>query len=78
MRESREVTYLRRYDYFLLKNHDDIDFTAGWRTSKRGNEYYFDPYVYEKNFLGLDKNFSKIRDLKELYVQFNKRHRQRS
>lgn len=74
MRESREVTYLRRYDYFLLKNHDDIDFTAGWRTSKRGNEYYFDPYVYEKNFLGLDKNFSKIRDLKELYVQFNKRH----
>jgi len=60
IRESREVVYLRRYDYFLLKNHDDIDFTAGWRKSKRGEHYYFYSLVYEQRFLTLDNHFTKI------------------
>jgi len=74
IRESREVVYLRRYDYFLLKNHDDIDFTPGWRKSKRGEDYYFDPSVYEQRFLTLDKHFPKILELKEMYVRFNQSH----
>ena len=74
IRESREVVYLRRYDYFLLKNHDDIDFTPRWRKSKRGEDYYFDPSVYEQRFLALDKHFPKILELKEMYVRFNQSH----
>ncbi len=74
IRKSRESWLLERYSWFLLKNHDDIDFTPRWHTSRKYGDRWFDPVSVERSFLELDPQFEKIRDLKELYVHFNQRH----
>ena len=72
-KKSREVQLLERYAWFILKNYDDISFTPYYR-HVRGVAMWFDPISAEKAFLELDPHFKEIRDLKEIYVRFNKKH----
>ena len=73
IKKSRELRILEKYDWFILKNHDDISYEPYWRSSRRGG-YWFDPSSMEKSFFELDSNFKKIRDLKEIYIKFNQKH----
>lgn len=69
-RDSNEVYILKNYKWVLLKNMDHINYS----TIKYKDSFlhmYLDTYEREKMFLELDSHFSKIRDLKELYIQFN-------
>ena len=73
MKKSWEVKLIERYDWFLLKNQDDIDYSP--RTIKaRGRLIYFNPREKEKELFSLDPNFEEIRNMKERYVEFNKRN----
>jgi len=73
MKKSWEVKLLERYDWFLLKNQDDIDYSP--RTIKiHGRLIYFNPKEKEKELFSLDPNFEEIRNMKERYVAFNKSH----
>ena len=75
MKDSREVHLLKHYDYFLLKNHDDIDFTPRYRHIKgRGGGYMFIPEKVEAEFMALDKNFPVILEQKEMYIHFTHNH----
>ena len=69
-KDSREVTLLKRYAYFLLKNHDDIDYTPYYRYIKNRGGYWFYPELVEREFMALDKNFPIIREQKEMYIKF--------
>lgn len=73
-KDSREVYLLKNYDYFLLKNKDDIDYTPYYRHLKGKGGYWFYPERVEKEFMKLDKNFYEIRDLKEKYIHFTHSH----
>jgi len=73
MKKSREVKLLERYEWFLTKNHDDISYTPYYR-HVRGVSMWFNPAAVEKTFMELDPHFEEIRDLKEMYVKFNKEH----
>lgn len=70
---SDEVYLLENHKWVILKNEDSIDFSspARWNPHYR---YYIDSYQIESRFLAIHNDFSKIRDLKELYVQFNSRN----
>ncbi len=72
-KDSREVYLLKHYDYFLLKNHDEISYDSYWKRSK-GTSYRVDPAELEKEFMGLDKNFPVIREQKEKYIHFTHDH----
>ena len=73
MKKSWEVKLLERYEWFLTKNHDDISYTPYYRHI-RGVSMWFNPASVEKAFMVLDPYFVEIRDLKEMYVKFNKEH----
>ena len=73
MKKSHEITLLERYEWFLTKNHDDISYTPYYRHIK-GASLWFNPAKVEKAFMELDPHFEEIRDLKEMYVKFNKEH----
>ena len=73
IKKSRELRILEKYDWFILKNHDDISYEPYWRSSRRGG-YWFDPSSMEKSLFELDPYFKKIRDLKEIYIKFNQKH----
>lgn len=73
MKKSREVKLLERYEWFLTKNHDDISYTPYYR-HVRGVSLWFNPAEVEKSFMELDPHFEEIRNLKEMYVKFNKEH----
>ena len=73
IKKSRELRILEKCDWFILKNHDDISYEPYWRTSHR-RSYWYDPSSMEKSLFELDPNFKKIRDLKEIYIQFNREH----
>lgn len=70
-KDSREVYLLKTYDWLLYKNLDDIDYTPRWIESKK---YWFRLEDIEKEFMELDPNFRKIRELKEEYIRFTRSH----
>ena len=73
-KDSREVYLLKNYDYFLLKNHDDINYSSYYRHIRGRHGYYVYPSQLEKEFMELDKNFQTIRDQKEKYIHFTHSH----
>lgn len=77
LRESREVYILRKKQWLILANQDNIDYSAPpFRDWKFGNRpmYVSD---YEQALFSLDPNLEKLRDLKEKYIRFNKSHADR-
>lgn len=67
---SDEVYLLQNYRWFLLKNADHIEY---YSESKFNSHFkmYMNTYDLEKNFFEIDANLSVLRDLKEIYVEFN-------
>lgn len=70
IKESDEVKLLKNYRFFLLKNKDEIDY-SDYRYFRKRFAAYYNTYELEKQFMALDDKFEKIRDLKELYTEFN-------
>ena len=73
-KDSREVHLLKHYDYFILKNHADIDYTPYYRSIKKRGGYWVYPEALDREFMALDKNFPVIRDQKEMYIEFTHGH----
>ena len=77
LRESWEVYILRKKQWLILANQDNIDYSAPpFRDWKFGNRpmYVSD---YEQALFSLDLNLEKLRDLKEKYIHFNRSHADR-
>lgn len=72
-KDSPELFILKHFYWALLKNKDDINYSWN-RKYYRFLGQYLDTYDCEKIFLDLDPNFRKLRDLKEIYIRFNKSH----
>lgn len=70
IKESKEVYILKNAKWVLLLSPEK------WTYHERHMVYrldrYMDTYDWEKEFLDLDDNFRTIRDLKDLYEEFNK------
>ena len=74
IKESREVTLLKKHRWVILKNHDAIVYHESYHRIKGLGGSYLNTYQLEKMFLNLDldPNFREIRTLKELYISFNR------
>lgn len=64
---------LKKYNWLLLKNKDDIKYrTQPWMDKRLGR--MMTTYDYMEWVMDLDNNFRELHKLKELYVAFNKRY----
>lgn len=74
IKESREVYLLRKYEFLMTKNLDEIDFTPHYCSASGARGVWFDLGKIDEEFMALDPNFSKIRLLKEEYITFTHSH----
>lgn len=74
IKESHDVYLLRKYDFLMTKNLKDIDYTPYYRSIHGRGGYWFSLENIEKEFMELDPNFRKIRELKEMYIAFTHSH----
>lgn len=70
---SDETYLLKNHRWVLLKNQDNIDYTAPSRKDRHFG-IYMDTYRYEEYFFRIHSDFEQIRDLKEKYISFNNRN----
>lgn len=70
IKQSREVRLLKKYRWLITKNYDDIEYVSEYRHIQGRGGGWFSLENIEKEFMELDPNFRKIRDLKEKYIQF--------
>ena len=70
IKASREVTLLIDYRWVLLKNHKDIHYSLDAHYHIK-LESYMTTFDIEKEFFALSDDFKTLRDLKELYIEFN-------
>lgn len=70
IKDSKEVVLLRDYRWVLLKKQDEISYSVNSFYSSKLLEVTSTHRII-MDFLSLDKNFPKIRDLKEEYIRFN-------
>lgn len=70
---SREVYILKNFKWVLLEDQKNINYESR-RTYCSYLCTYLDTYQREDLFFGLDSNFKKIREEKELYIDFNDRY----
>ena len=72
IKDSKEVVLLRDYRWVLLKKQDEINYSVNNFYSSKLFEVT-NTHKIIMDFLNLDRNFSKIRELKEEYIRFNDR-----
>lgn len=72
--ESNEVYILKKYRWALLKNNEDIQYSSNSFYEKKLCRYV-NTYEIIDLFLAIDSHFPKLRSLKELYIDFNKRNK---
>lgn len=70
---SDETYLLKNHRWVLLKNQDNIDYTAPSRKDRHFG-FYMDAYRYEEYFFRIHPDFERIRELKEKYTSFNDRN----
>ena len=70
---SDEVYLLQKYRWIILMNRSAITYHSDLRLDKHFR-YLMNTYDYERLFLGLHPDLPKIRELKELYIEFNERN----
>ena len=70
---SDETYLLKNHRWVLLKNQDNIDYTAPSRKDRHFG-FYMDAYRYEAYFFRIHPDFERIRNLKEKYISFNNRN----
>lgn len=71
IQESRELYILKKFNWIMYKNNDDINYTFNRHYNRRLKQW-LDTYQIEEMFFSLDPRFRELRDLKELYIEFNK------
>ena len=67
---SDEVYLLQNFKWFLLKNADHIDYHSELKFNSHF-KMYMNTYDLEKKFFEINTNLAVLRDLKEIYVEFN-------
>lgn len=70
---SREVYLLQKYRWLILANQASITYHSDPRMDQRLH-CMMNTYDYEDSLFMIDPNLRELRDLKELYVQFNTRN----
>lgn len=70
---SDEVYLLQNYRWLILSNQMNIKYHSDLRMDSHFR-YYMNTYDYEEALFRIDSNLQEMRDLKELYVQFNQRN----
>ena len=68
--KSKETYLLQKHRWVILSNKDNINYKA----SPKYNSFlrmHLDTYDYEKMFFDIDPDLRELRDLKELYIEFN-------
>ncbi len=70
---SDEVYILSKYNWFLLKNNDNIRYHEDHRMDLHF-QYYMSTYNYEHLFFDFHSDLKIFCNLKELYIKFNKRN----
>lgn len=71
LKDSQEIVLLRDYRWVILKNKNDISYSYKRHYQKK-LYMYLDTYQVEKMFFDIDPSLKKMRDLKELYITFNR------
>ena len=71
--KSNEVYLLQKHRWIMLKNVDNIDYSQPSHYDRHFG-YNMDVYRYEDLFFKIHPDLREIRDLKEKYIQFNKRN----
>lgn len=71
--KSDEVYLLQNYRWILLANRSNIVYHAELRMDNHF-KYYMNSYDYEEKFMKLHPDLRELRDLKDLYVEFNDRN----
>ena len=70
-KDSKEVYLLKNFKWFLLMAQQDVEYKEE-RKFNRTLGMYLDTYQLEQLFLKLDDKFKEIRDLKDIYITFNR------
>jgi len=73
IKESNEVFILKHFYWALLKDKDDIEYSLTPYYSRK-LRMSLDTFQRENMFLDLDPAFRPMRDLKEIYIRFNRDH----
>lgn len=71
-KQSREMYLLTHYDYFLFSNKENIDYTRDAYYDSYFHSY-LDSFQREKLFFSLDDKFEVYRDLREKYIEFDRK-----
>jgi len=71
--KSDKVYLLQNYRWLFLGNRRDIVYHAEMEMDNHFR-HYMNSYDYEKLFMGLHSDVRELRDLKEMYVEFNDRN----
>lgn len=70
---STDTYLLQKHRWVLLRNQEHINYNSKSHYD-RSFHRYMDTYTYEEAFLQLHPDLRELRDLKELYIQFNSRN----
>lgn len=73
MRQSDEMYLLQRYSWLIMMNKNNRTYHIEPRLD-RHFRYLMNTYDYEDMFFQLDENLEELRDLKDLYSDFNSRN----
>ena len=70
---SRDYYIVKKYHWLITKNNDDVEYrTKPYYDNMMGR--YMTTLDYEEALFRIDPVFRKLRDLKEMYIKFNKRY----
>ena len=70
---SQEVYLFQKYRYLILANQSSITYHTDLRMNTR-LRCMMNTYDYDDSLFIIDLNLRELRDLKELYIQFNTRN----
>lgn len=68
---SKEYYLLKKYQWLILKNNEEVNYSEPSRYNKKLRRYISISEI-ENMLFNIDPNLSKLRDLKEKYIRFNK------
>lgn len=72
-RISDEMYLLKKCKWLVLSNSSNINYDSGYKYNYHF-KLHLDTYSLEKKFFAIDSNLSIIRDLKEIYIEFNSKN----
>lgn len=67
---SKEYYLLKNYEWLILKNNDDVNYSGEPKYNKKLRRYLTIGEI-EAMIFDIDPNLKKLRDLKEKYIRFN-------